>query len=62
MHEFLFSTQRGCSSGHRHASAQLAARAALRVAPLALIPPTLCRVWEQGHMLILVAPHWPVIH
>ncbi|XP_059182347.1 uncharacterized protein LOC131961092 [Centropristis striata] len=30
--------------------------------PLALIPPTLSRVREHGHALILVAPHWPAMH
>ncbi|XP_029937836.1 uncharacterized protein LOC115380768 [Myripristis murdjan] len=30
--------------------------------PLALIPPTLSRVREQGHALILIAPHWPAMH
>lgn len=30
--------------------------------PLALIPPTLSRVREHGHTLILIAPHWPAMH
>lgn len=30
--------------------------------PLALVPPTLARVRDQGHKLILVAVHWPVMH
>ena len=30
--------------------------------PLALIPPTLSRVREYGHTLILVAPLWPAMH
>ncbi|XP_075307052.1 uncharacterized protein LOC142368762 [Odontesthes bonariensis] len=30
--------------------------------PLALIPPTLSRVREHGHALILIAPHWPAMH
>nr|XP_046244201.1 uncharacterized protein LOC124058723 [Scatophagus argus]XP_046244202.1 uncharacterized protein LOC124058723 [Scatophagus argus]XP_046244204.1 uncharacterized protein LOC124058723 [Scatophagus argus]XP_046244205.1 uncharacterized protein LOC124058723 [Scatophagus argus]XP_046244206.1 uncharacterized protein LOC124058723 [Scatophagus argus]XP_046244207.1 uncharacterized protein LOC124058723 [Scatophagus argus]XP_046244208.1 uncharacterized protein LOC124058723 [Scatophagus argus]XP_04624421 len=27
-----------------------------------MIPPTLSRVREHGHALILIAPHWPVMH
>ena len=30
--------------------------------PLALIPPTLSRVREHGHALLLIAPHWPAMH
>ncbi len=30
--------------------------------PLALIPPTLSRVREYGHTMILIAPHWPAMH
>ena len=30
--------------------------------PLSLIPPTLNRVREQGHKLILIAPFWPAMH
>ncbi|KAK5935334.1 hypothetical protein CgunFtcFv8_020703 [Champsocephalus gunnari] len=30
--------------------------------PLALIPPTLARVREQRHTLILIAPHWPAMY
>ena len=30
--------------------------------PLALILPTLSRVREYGHSLILIAPHWPAMH
>lgn len=29
---------------------------------LALVPPTLSRVREYGHSLILIAPHWPAMH
>lgn len=30
--------------------------------PLALVPPTLSRVRECGHMLVLIALHWPAMH
>ncbi|XP_062286992.1 uncharacterized protein LOC133992289 [Scomber scombrus] len=30
--------------------------------PLALIPPTLSRVRDHSHALILIAPHWPAMH
>lgn len=30
--------------------------------PLALVPPSLARARDQGHKLILVAVHWPVVH
>lgn len=30
--------------------------------PLVLIPPTMSRVREHSHVLILIAPHWTVMH
>lgn len=30
--------------------------------PLALIPPTLARLMEHGHNVILVTLHWPAMH
>lgn len=30
--------------------------------PLALILPTMSRVREYSHSLILIAPHWPAMH
>lgn len=56
----LFSVQR--RRGRRCASVHLAARVALCVPTMALIPLTLPRVSEHGHALVMVTPHWPAMH